>query len=82
MTHLFDGYALIQKVAFSRGAATYRSRLVRSGSLVDAEKAGRPVRAEFGQPLSLLSRLYNLVGSHDMTGARRDAGVDVADYHI
>ena len=63
LTHLFDGYALVQKVSFARGSAAYRSRLVRSGSLVEAEQAGRPVRSEFGGSLSFLGRLQSAMAA-------------------
>lgn len=74
MPHLFDGYALIQKLVFSSGQAMYRSRLVRSASITEAETTGRPKRAEFGQPLSLWERLRDVYCPIEMTGIVGDCG--------
>jgi hypothetical protein len=38
--------------------------MVQCDSLKDAERAGRPVRAEFGQPLSFLGRVHGLLSPY------------------
>ncbi len=49
--HLFDGDGVIQKIAFSRGAATYTSRFVRTKYFTAEENAGRSLYRSFGSNL-------------------------------
>ncbi len=60
LEHLFDGYALVQKVTFESGRVVFRSRMLQSERYESAVLAGAPVGSEFGTPAPFFSRIRNL----------------------